>query len=131
MERDSLDRLDRHFSQSPDLETVRTVRIDGFKKRTPVLKQGWTWQDCQVIQEGCTGAPVRSHTRKFKKEVQEGSSRRVVKKGGQQVGTSGHNSGGIAWKGWLHLMGLDQALARAVGGSFSPVGRARACLQRR
>ena len=111
MERDFLDRLGRHFSQLPDLETVRTVRIDGFEKRTSVLKQGWTWQDFQVIQEDYTGAPVRSHTRK-------------VKKGGQQVGTSGHNSGGIALKGWLRLMGLDQALARAVGGSFSPVGRA-------
>ncbi len=88
MERDFLDRLDRHFSQLPDLETVRTVRIDGFKKRASVLKQGWTWQDCQVIQEGYTGAPVRSHTRK-------------VKKDGQQVGTSGHNSGGIGLKGWL------------------------------
>ena len=76
MERDFLDRLDRHFSQLPDLETVRTVRIDGFEKRTSVLKQGWTWQDFQVIQEDYTGAPVRSHTRK-------------VKKGGQQVGTSG------------------------------------------
>ena len=76
MEGEFSDRMERHFSQMPDLETVRTVRIDGFEKRTLVLKQGGTWQDCQVIQEGCMGAPVRSHTRK-------------VKKGGQQVGTSG------------------------------------------